>query len=110
MNNIKASVISFLRNRYLHIILLSCIGAVVFVSLMGTTSFEVLAFELDVSIDVFDSGLTEIRIPPLGIIRSQTHSHINNILANSLKIAGDTSGLSKKSPPCNNKSTELLLQ
>ena len=70
MNKFK----TFLSNRYLHILLLSLIGAIVFISLMGTTSFEVLAFELDVSISISQGGLTEIQIPPLGIIRSNTHS------------------------------------
>ncbi len=64
----------FIKNKYLHIFILAIIGAILFVSILGTTSFKVLAFELDIAISFFDGGLSEIHIPPLGIIRSRTHN------------------------------------
>lgn len=67
-------LIGIINNKYLHIFILSIIGAILFVSIFGATSFKVLAFELDVSIGIFSSGLTEIHIPPLGIVRGNTHS------------------------------------
>lgn len=92
MDKIKQSFNSFFLNKYVHILVLSLIGAILFISILGTTSFQVLAFELDVSISIFDSGLTEIQIPPLGIIRSRTHSSplrftigLSNINLNLLK-------------------------
>lgn len=71
---VRDKIIDFVKNKFLHILILGIIGSVVFVSLLGTTSFKVLAFELDVSIGIFSSGLTEVHIPPIGIVRSNTHS------------------------------------
>jgi predicted phosphodiesterase len=58
---------------YLLLVLLAVVGAITAVSLLGTMSAHVNAFEFQVALQVFDHGFTEIRLPPLGSIRAQTH-------------------------------------
>ncbi|WP_353892019.1 metallophosphoesterase [Proteinivorax hydrogeniformans] len=55
------------------IILLALIGSIIMVSLLSTTSFQVFAFEIDLAIQIFDRGYTEVNIPPIGTVRAQTH-------------------------------------
>ncbi|WP_350345029.1 metallophosphoesterase [Proteinivorax tanatarense] len=57
----------------LQIFLLALIGAIVLVSLLSTTSFQVFAFEVDLSLEIFDKGYTQANIPPVGQIRAKTH-------------------------------------
>jgi predicted phosphodiesterase len=58
---------------YFLLVLLAVAGAITAVSLLGTMSAHVNAFEFQVALQVFDHGFTEIRLPPLGSIRAQTH-------------------------------------
>ncbi|MBS4024902.1 MAG: metallophosphoesterase [Clostridia bacterium] len=58
---------------YFLLVLLAVAGAITAVSLLGTMSAHVNAFEFQIALQVFDHGFTEIRLPPLGSIRAQTH-------------------------------------
>ncbi|SES77535.1 metallophosphoesterase family protein [Anaerobranca gottschalkii] len=70
----KNKLLKLLGNKYLHIFILALIGSILFISFFSNTSFKVLAFELDVKLDFFNKGLTEIYLPPLGIVRAETHN------------------------------------
>ena len=55
------------------ILILIVISTFTFVTLFGDMSFNVKGFELKLSLEVSDSGLTEIHIPPVGIVSARTH-------------------------------------
>jgi len=49
------------------------IGAVVFVSLASPRIFNFEALEVQFSLQIFDRGMTEVFIPPVGRVGAQTH-------------------------------------
>lgn len=55
------------------LVLLAVIGMLTFVSLFGTYTTVLEAFQIEFSLLVFDHGYTQLEVPPLGIIRAQTH-------------------------------------
>jgi predicted phosphodiesterase len=55
------------------IFILIIITTFTFVLLLGDMNFNIKGFEFRLSMEVFDSGLTEINIPPIGIISAKTH-------------------------------------
>jgi len=61
------------RKYWFSIILLSTIGTLVFISLLGNTTFNFHALEFRIDVQIFDHGFTDINIPPIGSIRAKTH-------------------------------------
>ncbi len=55
------------------IFILIVVTTFTFVTLLGDMSVNVKGFEFRLSMEIFDSGLTEINIPPIGIISATTH-------------------------------------
>ena len=58
---------------WLGIILLSLIGSIFFLNLMGNITFNFEALEFKLGIQVFSRGCTDINIPPIGTVRAKTH-------------------------------------
>lgn len=55
-------------------LLVALIGAVLFVSLFSAMRFHIEAFEFEIHLEIFDHGLTQIQIPPVGTVSAHTHS------------------------------------
>jgi len=55
------------------ILILIVVSTFTFVTLFGDMNFNIKGFELRLSMEIFDNGLTEINIPPIGIISAKTH-------------------------------------
>lgn len=54
-------------------ILLITTGMMLFVSLFGQMKFSIEAFQFRLAVQFSDEGLTQVEIPPLGVIRAHTH-------------------------------------
>lgn len=59
--------------RLLVILAAALAGTLLFVTLFSGTMYRVEAFTVTLSLGIFDSGFTEVVIPPVGEIRAQTH-------------------------------------
>lgn len=55
------------------LILLAIISMLAFVSLLGSHTAVLDAFQIEFSLMIFDHGYTQLEFPPLGIVRAQTH-------------------------------------
>lgn len=55
------------------VLILIVVTTFTFVTLFGDMSFNIQGFEFRLSLEIFDNGLTEISIPPVGIISAKTH-------------------------------------
>ena len=55
------------------LVLLAIIGMLSFVSLFGSFTTVLDAFQVRFSLMIFDSGYTQLELPPLGQVRAQTH-------------------------------------
>jgi predicted phosphodiesterase len=55
------------------IVLLALIGTLFFISFFGQMNFNFEALEFKVSIQIFDHGFTDFKIPPIGTVRAKTH-------------------------------------
>ncbi|MBS3968953.1 MAG: metallophosphoesterase [Clostridia bacterium] len=55
------------------LLILIVVSTFTFVTLFGDMSFNIKGLELRLSLEIFDNGLTEINIPPVGIISAKTH-------------------------------------
>ena len=53
--------------------ILAVIGMLTFVSLLGSYTTVLEAFEIRLSVAIFDGGYTQLEIPPLGRVRARTH-------------------------------------
>lgn len=61
------------RRRLTATALLAVAGMLAFVSLFGTFSTTVSAFEIELGLTIFDRGLTQLELPPFGMVRARTH-------------------------------------
>lgn len=52
---------------------MAVIGAIIIVSVFGQMNFHVEALEFSIKLQIFDHGLTELVIPPIGKISAKTH-------------------------------------
>ena len=55
------------------LILMSVIGMLIFVSLLGNFTTTIDAFQVELGLTIFDRGYTQLSLPPLGVIRARTH-------------------------------------
>jgi len=55
------------------LVLLAVISMLAFVSLLGSHTAVLDAFQIEFSLLIFDHGYTQLEVPPLGIVRAQTH-------------------------------------
>lgn len=55
------------------LLLLIVVTTFTFVSLFGDMNINIKGLELRLSLEIFDNGLTEIYVPPVGIISAKTH-------------------------------------
>ncbi len=53
--------------------ILAVVGMLAFVSLLGSYTTVLEAFEVRLSVAIFDGGYTQLEIPPLGKVRARTH-------------------------------------
>ncbi len=60
-------------NEYIKILLVAALGMLILVSLLGNMDIIVGSFEVRVSLSFFDHGFTQLEIPPLGRVWTQTH-------------------------------------
>ncbi|MGI6097887.1 MAG: metallophosphoesterase family protein, partial [Dethiobacteria bacterium] len=58
---------------WLRLFISSIVGMVIFVSLFSAHRFIFGAVEIELALKIFDHGLTEVVIPPVGRVRAQTH-------------------------------------
>ena len=61
------------RRQNVKLFLLALIGMLVFVSLFGSYTTVLEAFQLELRIKIFDQGCTQLEFPPLGLVRAKTH-------------------------------------
>ncbi|HZK25902.1 MAG TPA: metallophosphoesterase [Oscillospiraceae bacterium] len=61
------------RRQIFTLLLLAIIGMVAFVSLLGTFTTGMEALQVELGLQIFDRGYTQLEIPPLGRVRAQTH-------------------------------------
>ncbi|MTI86096.1 MAG: hypothetical protein FH756_19905 [Firmicutes bacterium] len=54
-------------------ILLTIMGMMLFVSLFGQTNFSLEAFQFRLALQFSEKGITQVEIPPLGLIKAHTH-------------------------------------
>lgn len=57
----------------LAVFVMSVLGALLFISLFGYTRFSIDALEFQLSIRLCEQGITQIELPPLGVVRARTH-------------------------------------
>ncbi|MDW7651865.1 MAG: metallophosphoesterase family protein [Bacillota bacterium] len=62
------------RKKMFALVILAVIGMLVFVSLLGSYTTTLDAFEMRMELMIFDSGFTELALPPLGKVRARTHA------------------------------------
>lgn len=55
------------------LILMSVIGMLIFVSLLGNFTTTIDAFQVELGLTIFDRGYTQLSLPPLGVVRAKTH-------------------------------------
>ena len=55
------------------LILLAVISMLAFVSLLGSHTAVLEAFQIEFSLPIFDHGYTQLEFPPLRLVRAQTH-------------------------------------
>ncbi len=60
-------------NRIFLVVILAIVGALLAVSLLGSMNVHLGSFEFNISLEIFDHGFTEFRLPPLGSIGAKTH-------------------------------------
>ncbi|MFZ5943628.1 MAG: metallophosphoesterase family protein [Bacillota bacterium] len=53
--------------------MLASIGTLLFISILGTMTFNFEALEFSLGIQIFDHGFTDLKIPPIGTVRAKTH-------------------------------------
>lgn len=53
--------------------MLSVIGMLTFVSLLGNFTTNLDAFQIELGLMIFDHGFTQLELPPLGKVRARTH-------------------------------------
>jgi len=53
---------------------MALVGAILIVSIFGHMQFQVEALQFNLSMQIFDHGVTEIIIPPVGTISAKTHA------------------------------------
>ncbi len=53
--------------------IIAVIGMIVFVSFLGSVSVPMSALELELDLQLFSKGYTQVVIPPFGTVRAQTH-------------------------------------
>jgi len=61
------------RYYYLKVGIIATIGMIFFVSFLGNVAIPMSALELELNIQLFSQGYTEVVIPPFGTVRAQTH-------------------------------------
>ncbi|MEW6243115.1 MAG: metallophosphoesterase [Bacillota bacterium] len=99
--------LGFGRNETLVYILFSLVGMFALVSLGSASSYYIDAFQVGLSLRIFDRGQTEVVIPPVGRIRAITHrtpleliitlENVDpNLLAEAVAEAGDREALVQK--------------
>lgn len=54
--------------------LMALVGTIVIVSIFGQMTFHIEALEFKLALQIFDHGITEIVIPPVGKISAKTHA------------------------------------
>jgi Icc-related predicted phosphoesterase len=54
-------------------LLLAVIGMLIFISLLGNFTTAIDAFQVELGLTVFDHGMTQLSMPPLGRVRARTH-------------------------------------
>jgi len=54
-------------------ILLIIMGMMLFISLFGQTNFSLEAFQFRLALQFSEKGITQVEIPPLGLIKAHTH-------------------------------------
>ncbi|MCR3922445.1 MAG: hypothetical protein NUK65_08015, partial [Firmicutes bacterium] len=55
------------------LVLMAIIGMLVFVSLLGSFTTTLEAFQIELGLTIFDHGYTQLELPPLGRVRARTH-------------------------------------
>jgi predicted phosphodiesterase len=55
------------------LILLAIIGMLAFVSLLGSFTTGLEALQVELGLQIFDRGYTQLELPPLGRVRARTH-------------------------------------
>ncbi|HHX73275.1 MAG TPA: metallophosphoesterase, partial [Firmicutes bacterium] len=61
------------RRRTAGLIIMAVVGMLAFVSLLGAYTTALDAFEVRLSVAIFDGGYTQLEVPPLGRVRARTH-------------------------------------
>ncbi|MCW3490756.1 metallophosphoesterase family protein [Dethiobacter alkaliphilus] len=61
------------RRQLVSLVLLAVVGMLAFVSLFSSYTTVIDAFQLEMDLMIFDHGFTELSMPPLGLVRAQTH-------------------------------------
>jgi len=65
--------VKFIHKKYIANTLMAVIGAILLISIFGQMSFHIEALEFSIKLEIFDHGLTELMIPPIGKISAKTH-------------------------------------
>jgi Icc-related predicted phosphoesterase len=52
---------------------MAVVGMLIFISILGNFTTTINAFQVELSLTVFDHGYTQLGIPPLGRVRARTH-------------------------------------
>jgi len=61
------------RRQTVKLFLLALLGTVIFVSLFGSYTTTLEAFQIELRVKIFDQGFTQLEFPPLGLVRAKTH-------------------------------------
>lgn len=59
---------------YIKILLVSVLGMVLVITLLGQTNIIIGPFDLEISLSFFEHGVTELELPPVGRVWASTHS------------------------------------